>query len=373
MTAPLPDLSTSEQVSFTDAVKATFRHEEWKYTNLAPLLARYQQNPSEHPDLETPKTIALAENRILIVNGEVEQMVAEAQLVTDALPIAPVAGTATASPFTQFVATVAKQTLVVRIAKNVHRTEPITIDIVTNGSETAVVCATKIRIEAASGAQVTVHEKHHSIGDNECMDATLTEVVAEANSIVSYVKHTQLPPTLRHIGSTIGYVHANARLNTHAMCLGGPYVRNDLYVRLEESGAEAYLNGLAILHGSDVADNHTAVDHLVPRCHSEELYKGIYHDASTGIFNGKVFVREQAQKTTAYQSSRSLLLGENAQVNAKPQLEIWADDVKCSHGATTGQLDPEALFYLRSRGLTLQQAKELLVDAFAQEMFDRLP
>lgn len=355
--------------TFSDAVKATFRHEEWKYTNLASLITTFGDAERATKSAE----LATSDHRILIVNGIAEQIIPEATVLTSAPAIESVPGTAAASPFTTYVAAEAQCIVEVRIPKNTQREQPIVIDVVTNGSARTMIGATRIRIIAEEGSSVVVHEKHHGSGSHECMDLTLTEIVVHANSTVQYAKHTQLPEMLRHIGSTIAHVHAHGTLHTHAMCLGGPYVRNDLYIRLEESGAEAYLNGLSVLRGHEVADNHTTVDHLVPRCHSDELYKGIYYDASMGIFNGKVLVRPDAQKTTAYQSSRSLLLGDRAQINAKPQLEIWADDVKCSHGATTGQLDNEAIFYLRSRGLTLEQARALLVDAFAQEMYDRLP
>jgi Fe-S cluster assembly protein SufD len=162
-------------------------------------------------------------------------------------------------------------------------------------------------------------------------------------------------------------------LNFHTHTLGGALVRNNLTVSLEGERTEAHLNGLYVLSGRTLADNHTAVDHRMPNSVSNELYKGIMDGDSRGIFNGKIYVRPHAQKTNAFQSNRNIVLSETAQVHTKPQLEIWADDVKCSHGCTSGQLDDEALFYLRSRGITREGARAMLLEAFAGDVLDRLP
>lgn len=369
------DTIATSKSQFADAVRETFRNEEWKYTNLAPLLNLYSTFTTDIAEAnslssEQPEH---SPNRILVVNGIVKTIVPYASVVATANTREAVKGTATDSPFVKYLNSHAPSVVEIQIPDGVHVPSPIVVDIVTDGTLVSVVNATSIRLIVGKDATVVLKEQHHAIGNEQSISVSATDIVAKSGSTVHYIKHTQLPDTLRHIGATTADVHAGAKVHTHTMCLGGPYVRNDVYIRLLESSAEAYLNGLSVLHDHEVADNHTAVDHMVPHCHSEELYKGIYHDASTGIFNGKIYVRPDAQKTTAYQSSRSLLLGDRAQVNAKPQLEIWADDVKCSHGATTGQLDTEALFYLRSRGLSLTKAKELLVEAFAQEMYDRLP
>jgi len=149
-------------------------------------------------------------------------------------------------------------------------------------------------------------------------------------------------------------------------------VRNNLNIRLDGQNIDSYLNGLYVLDGTQVVDNHTLVDHAMPHCHSNELYKGIIDDKAQGVFNGKIWVRPDAQKTNAYQSNKNLLLSNEASMNAKPQLEIYADDVKCSHGATTGQLDEEALFYLRARGIGEGVARALLNHAFAADVIEQI-
>ena len=157
-------------------------------------------------------------------------------------------------------------------------------------------------------------------------------------------------------------------MHTVTISLNGGIVRNNLNVVLEAERCEAHLYGLYFQNGKTHIDNHTVVDNVKPNCFSNELYKGIMNDEATGVFNGKIFVRQDAQKTNAYQSNKNILLSDNASVNSKPQLEIFADDVKCSHGCTVGQLDEEALFYLQSRGISENTARSLLVHAFADDI-----
>jgi Fe-S cluster assembly protein SufD len=156
---------------------------------------------------------------------------------------------------------------------------------------------------------------------------------------------------------------------THS--LNGGWVRNNLLMTLNGEGSHAGLAGFYLPHQSQLIDNHTVVDHKVPNCTSNELYKGVLYDQSRGVFNGKVFVRRDAQKTEAYQSNKNIMMSDTAIMDSKPELEIYADDVRCSHGSTTGQFDEEALFYLRARGLSAEGAKQLLVSAYVKEVIDR--
>lgn len=162
-------------------------------------------------------------------------------------------------------------------------------------------------------------------------------------------------------------VGAGAYLNNLIITVDGRMVRNDTNVIMEGSNSEVHLNGLFLVKENNHTDNHTLIEHRVPNCFSNELYKGIIEDGATGVFNGKILVYKDAQKTNAYQSNKNILLGDKATIDTKPQLEIYADDVRCTHGTSTGRLDEEALFYLRSRGLTEQLAKKLILQAFAKE------
>ncbi len=165
----------------------------------------------------------------------------------------------------------------------------------------------------------------------------------------------------------------DARFRSHTLSAGGTLVRNDLDVVLAGEGSECHLRGLFLGREQGLVDNHSSVDHAVPHCSSHELYKGILADRAKGVFRGRVLVRPDAQKTDATQSNPNLLLGAGAEIDTKPQLEIYADDVKCSHGATVGQLEPDALFYLQSRGIGRDEARRMLLRAFASEILEALP
>ncbi len=164
----------------------------------------------------------------------------------------------------------------------------------------------------------------------------------------------------------------NSNFNTHTFSLSGAVLRNNLNIALGAENCESHLFGLYLPKNNQLVDNHTLVDHRMPHCYSNELYKGIMSDSSTGVFNGKIYVRQDAQKTNAFQSNKNILLSDDATINTKPQLEIYADDVKCSHGTSTGKIDEEAMFYLRARGIGEESAKKLLMQAFADEVLDMI-
>jgi Fe-S cluster assembly protein SufD len=175
-----------------------------------------------------------------------------------------------------------------------------------------------------------------------------------------------------HIGSELVNQSKDSTFTINTITLNGAIVRNNLTIKVNGQNAETNLNGAAVLKGLQHIDNQTVVDHRVSHCNSNELYKGVVDDSATVVFNGKVFVRPDAQKINAFQSNANVLLSENATVNSKPELEIYADDVKCSHGSTTGQLDENAVFYLQARGLSKPKAKALLVNAFIGEVLERI-
>jgi Fe-S cluster assembly protein SufD len=175
-----------------------------------------------------------------------------------------------------------------------------------------------------------------------------------------------------HVGAIHLQAERSATCTLHAISTGGALIRNDVVAALNGEGVDCTLNGLYLVDEQRLVDNHTTIDHAQPHCASRELYKGILADRARGVFNGKIIVRPDAQKTDAKQTNRALLLSEDAQINTKPQLEIFANDVKCTHGAAVGQLDDEALFYLRSRGLGAAQARRLLIHAFAADVLSRL-
>jgi Fe-S cluster assembly protein SufD len=267
---------------------------------------------------------------------------------------------------TAFVSDVA----VVRTEKNAVSDEPTRIEL----SSRPGLQSPRVFVEAAAGSQTIVVVDCFSGPDAPAgLTNTVVEVDVSENASVDLVIVQREHDVRFHISNVAARVARNGRFRSHTLSCGGALVRNDLDVVLADEGAECDLNGLFIGRGEAVVDNHTSVDHAMPRCTSRELYKGILGDRSNGIFRGKVIVRPDAQKTDATQSDPNLLLGVGAEIDTKPQLEIYADDVKCSHGATVGQLDLDALFYLRSRGVGVADAREMLIHAFANEVVDALP
>ena len=170
------------------------------------------------------------------------------------------------------------------------------------------------------------------------------------------------------------YVHGgrDSTFSSHSIAFGGALVRNDIIAVLDGEGGDCTLNGLYLVDGRRLIDNHTTIDHAKPHCSSHEMYKGILSGHARAVFNGKIIVRPDAQKTDAKQTNKALLLSDDAQINTKPQLEIFANDVKCTHGAAVGQLDEDAIFYLRARGLDRQQARDMLIHAFAGDVLNRI-
>src|SRR5262245_43275039 len=201
----------------------------------------------------------------------------------------------------------------------------------------------------------------------------VTEVVAGENSTVTHYKIQREHPNSVHLGAL--YLHAarNSTFASHSISLGGALVRNDILAVLDGEGAHCTLNGLYLSDGTRIVDNHTTIDHAKAHCDSREIYKGILNDRARAVFNGKIVVRPDAQKTDAKQTNKALLLSEDAQINTKPQLEIFANDVKCTHGAAVGQMDDDAIFYLRARGIGVAQARDMLVHAFAGDVLNHMP
>ena len=203
---------------------------------------------------------------------------------------------------------------------------------------------------------------------------TVAEVILQENARMDYYTlQTHLDPTSYQVNTTQCYQARHSLLNTYTFTWSGAMVRNNLSSMIDASYSETNMYGLYCLQGRQHVDNCTTVDHNKPHTYSNELYKGIMMEESTGVFNGRIYVRPEAQKTNAWQTNNNLVLSSHATLHTKPQLEIWADDVKCSHGATTGQLDEEQLFYLRARGLQEDTARHLLQQAFASEVIDKVP
>ncbi len=260
----------------------------------------------------------------------------------------------------------------VRVAKNTRVGDPITILHIQETNSAPVQVHTRVFVHLEPGAEATIVHQTQTLGTHSAFHTVVDEAVVEAGSRLNYYKlQTDTGKSIEVWNSTIRQAD-DSHVDTFTLTTDGELVRNNFHIEINGQRCESHFHGLYLLQGDTLADNHTVVDHQKPNSFSNELYKGIMADKSKGVFNGKIFVRPHAQKTNAYQSNRNILLTDTASVNTKPQLEIWADDVKCSHGCTSGQLDEEALFYLRSRGLAEGTAKAMLLYAFAAETLETI-
>ena len=231
----------------------------------------------------------------------------------------------------------------------------------------------RVFIEAGRGSRGVVVQDHVSLSAAPAFTNAVSELHVGVEAELDWVLLQRESDATFHVSLAVALLERDAKLATHTVTLGGRFVRNDLAVTLAGEGAEATLNGLFLGRGERLVDNHSFVDHAVPHGTSRELYKGVLADRSRGVFRGRVLVRPDAQKTDARQSNPNLLLSEDAEIDSKPQLEIFADDVKCSHGSAIGRSDENALFYLRSRGIDEAAARALLVRGFAAEVLAALP
>jgi len=227
-------------------------------------------------------------------------------------------------------------------------------------------------IVAGKNSQVSVIANYQGYGEKVYLNNIVTEVYADEYSIVDLYKIQNEDANSFHIEKVQGYQKKNSIFNHYNISFGGKIVRNDINSVLDDENVETHYYGLYLGSGKQHIDNHTFMDHAKPNCMSNELYKGILDDESRGVFNGKIIVRQDAQKTNAYQQNKTVLLSKKAIIDTKPQLEIFADDVKCSHGATIGHLDEESEFYIRSRGVPQELAKSMLIRAFANDVIETI-
>jgi Fe-S cluster assembly protein SufD len=249
---------------------------------------------------------------------------------------------------------------------------PVYVYNITDARTANILAQPRSLIHIAENAHVQLIETYFTLGSNQSFTNQVMEVTVEKEARLEYYKIQQDGVQSNQVNTTHIRQAGKSYVHTVTISLNGGLVRNNLNLILDARYCEAHLYGLYFQTGQSHIDNHTIVDNIQPNCLSNELYKGIMDDQSTGVFNGKIFVRQQAQKTNAYQSNKNILLSGSASVNTKPQLEIFADDVKCTHGCTVGQLDEEGLFYLQSRGIPEKAARNLLLRAYASDILEHI-
>ena len=258
----------------------------------------------------------------------------------------------------------------IHIPKNKFVDKPIQIIHFSTGNESSLMFQPRNLIIVDENSQVQIIERHQSLSENKVFTNSVTEIYADKKSIIDYYKiqNDNLEASL--IDNTYVDQQRNSSFTMHTFSFGNELVRNNLNISQNDQFIETTIKGVTIIGDKQHVDHNTLINHNKPNCNSHQDYKGIYDDKSTGVFNGQVMVKKVAQKTNAFQSNNNVLLSDQATINAKPQLEIYADDVKCSHGCTVGQLDKNALFYLKSRGIPEKEATALLMYGFANNILE---
>jgi Fe-S cluster assembly protein SufD len=263
-------------------------------------------------------------------------------------------------------------TQVLWVKAGVSVVQAITHDFIVSASKASAIQSRLIVFLEADATLTLIERAFTKEGSAEVLSNFVQEIYVSEKANLTYVKEQDLAANTSHIDHTFITQLSDSQVDLFTFSLNAEYLRNNLHFYSDGEHVVSNLNGLYVPGENQLMDSHTVVDHRKPNSESNELYKGVLMGNATGVFNGKIFVRPDAQKTNAFQSCKNVLASTRATMNTKPQLEIWADDVKCSHGTTTGQLNEEALFYLRSRGISLANARTLLLLAFVQEVIDRV-
>lgn len=363
------------------------RLENWKYTDVKALAKRDFSLPKkvDAAELVAEKSLGVQGLRLVFVDGLFSPELSDLGDLPKGVNVLPLADNANAaktvlgqvaaanfSGFTALNLASWQDGVLIDLANNAVLEQPVYLQFVSTAQENAVLIQPRILIKAGVHAQATVIEHYSGAEEAASFSNVVTEVDLADGARITHYKLQQESTKQYHVASLHVQQQRESRFTSHNICLGGKLARQDIQVELNAEGAEVYLDGLYLGNGRQHLDNHTLVNHNAPHTNSNEDYKGILNDRSRGVFNGRAVVHRNAQKIEAHQSNANLLLSDKAEIDTKPELEIYADDVKCSHGSTTGQLDESALFALRSRGIDEAMARGLLTLAFANEVIDRI-
>lgn len=392
-TLPIHQLRSEAMKNFDKLGFPTIRHEEWKYSNVSNLVKQtfdfHTKTDFNQSDLDKIAMPHLTGNVLYFINGVYNPEISIIATPESKLKVVSFSEAMATQPeliegyfgkyanyqtdaFTALNTALSNDGVVVQVADNKIVEEPIIIRFISDARMANVGSQPRNLIVVGKNSQVKIAEAYRTVGDEAAFVNTVTEIVVGESAMVDYYKVQDESDKSYHIGTTQVYQQTKSYFYAATATLNGGFVRNNLNVVLDGEHIESHLFGLYVPNGKQHIDNHTLVDHRKPNCESNELYKGILMDKSTGVFNGKIFVQEDAQKTNAYQNCRNVVTSDEAIMNTKPQLEIWADDVKCSHGTTTGQLNDEAIFYMQSRGIPKKEAIRLQLLAFAQDVVSQI-
>ena len=372
LTNPISNVENSDAFSyFLNNGIPTNKDEEWKYTSLKQLVSNdfsVEAKGEEISQDELDKSTLKTKHQIIFLNGEmVKKPEIDGVLVTSYTDKNP----SFEDAFTALNAAYANNGYRIHVEKNVHLKDSIEVIFLSKNTTNNFI-QYRNRIDLNENSSIKIIEHFKCLDKNLCFTNSLTNINLDKSSNIEFNKLQNHNDFQIVVDNTIINQDEKSYSTINTLLLGGKFTRNNLSFYQNGEYCESNMNGVVILNNNEFGDNHTYVDHKNANCESNELYKGIYLDKSKGVFNGKIMVRPDAQKINAFQANNNLLLSENSSINSKPQLEIYADDVKCSHGCTIGQLDDNALFYMRTRGISKEDAKTILTFAFASEAIEKL-
>ncbi len=373
----------------------TLRHENWKYTDVRPLLGKSYSAaiPATEVSVDIIHPLRLHEldaHELVFINGRYSATHSRVHTLPQGVLILDLAtalhqhqdlitahlsglDAGDQNGFTALNTAFIRDGAFIYLPANTVIEKPINLLYLCGGNADPFAVHPRNLIVLGENAQATIIESYIGLDDrSDYFTNTISELRLQQNAHLTHYKIQQESLQSYHIGNVKIAQAQNSRLESHSISLGAALARHDLHSRLQGQGAEIVMNGFYMATGRQHVDNHTRVDHLLPHTRSHEIYRGVLNDQARGVFNGKVIVHKDAQKTDAVQSNANLLLSDQAEVDTKPELEIYANDVKCAHGATVGQLDQDMLFYLRSRSIDQSTAKSLLTFAFAEEVIRQI-
>ncbi len=389
-TLTLPSTETEKVTAFEAFKNAgipTTKNEEWKFTNISRVLKSDFSTVANTPesDVTTILNDGLEGNKLVILNGVYNtklSSIISTNITIEAIDTA-LASNATAKSFfnktftekdafAELNTALFTSGVFIHVAKSTTVAETTYIYYINDATKENIITNPRNLIVAEQNTEATIVSFYKTLGENKSFVNEITEVNVAKDARITCTKLQDDSYNASQVNTTQVAQAGNSVFTGNVFSFSGEMIRNNLNISLDGEHIESHMNGLYLLNEKTHVDNHTVADHRFPNCESHELYKGILDDKSNGVFNGKIFVRPDAQQTNAFQSNKNILMSADAKVNTKPQLEIWADDVSCSHGCTIGQLDEEALFYLKARGISATKAKSLMMEAFAGEVTERI-
>ena len=391
----LPPLHQAGMARFSEVGLPTLNDEDWRFTNIAPI-ARLPFHPALDPtdgvtqqQLQSLAFATQSGSRLVFVNGHFAPKLSLVQELPPGVKAGSLAAVLASEPafleqhlghyaqaadngFSALNQAFFLDGGFVHVPAGKVVAEPIQFVYIATAKQSNATFHLRNLVVAEANSQVTILESYVSLGGAGYFTNAVTELFAGDNARLEFVKFQDEAADAFHIAAFHGEFGRASQVKVHSFALGAKISRNNIRAKLAGEGLECILNGLYLTSGEQLADHHMIVEHAQPHCASHEYFNGILDDKSKGVFHGRILVRHIAQKTNAKQTNKNLLLSDDASANTKPQLEIYADDVKCTHGATIGQLNDESIFYLRSRGIGPETARRMLIHAFAGEIIERI-